>query len=218
MTAVMRTLLVASSGWLSAILLATVNAAPPAVPVQRTQATSPPEGPMFAPSSECVACHNNLVTSSGEDVSIGASWRGTMMANAGRDPYVLASIRRETMDHSSRARDIEDECATCHLPAAQKMAHANGDKAAVFAHFANANRPLADIDALAQDGVSCTVCHQIAPDRLGTRDSFNGNFVVAAAGSDGMRQAFGPLAVDAGTAADHALSDRLRAGRGAPRP
>ena len=146
MTAVMRTLLVASSGWLSAILLATVNAAPPAVPAQRTQATSPPEGPMFAPSSECVACHNNLVTSSGEDVSIGASWRGTMMANAGRDPYVLASIRRETMDHSSRARDVEDECATCHLPAAQKMAHANGGKAAVFAHFANANRPLADID------------------------------------------------------------------------
>ena len=198
MTAVMRTLLVASSGWLSAILLATVNAAPPAVPVQRTQATSPPEGPMFALSSECVACHNNLVTSSGEDVSIGASWRGTMMANAGRDPYVLASIRRETMDHSSRARDVEDECATCHLPAAQKLAHANGDKAAVFAHFANANRPLAGIDALAQDGVSCTVCHQIAPDRLGTRDSFNGNFVVAAAGSDGMRRALGPLAVDPG--------------------
>ena len=98
------------------------------------------------------------------------------------------------------------------------MAHANGGKAAVFAHFANANRPLADIDALAQDGVSCTVCHQIAPDRLGTRDSFNGNFVVAAPGPDGMRQAFGPLAVDARAAADHALGDRLRAGRGAARP
>ena len=153
---------------------------------------------MFAPSSECLACHNNLVTSSGEDVSIGASWRGTMMANAGRDPYVLASIRRETMDHSSRARDVENECATCHLPAAQKLAHASGGKAAVFAHFVNANRPLADIDALAQDGVSCTVCHQIAPDRLGTRDSFNGNFAVAAPGPDGMRRAFGPLAVDPG--------------------
>jgi hypothetical protein len=78
------------------------------------------------------------------------------------------------------------------------IAHANGGKAKVFAHFANTNRPLADIDTLAQDGVGCTVCHQIAPGRLGTRASFNGNFVVAAALSDGLRQAFGPLAVDAG--------------------
>ena len=28
---------------------------------------------MFAPSSECLACHNNLVTPAGEDVSIGAA-------------------------------------------------------------------------------------------------------------------------------------------------
>ena len=173
---------------------------------------------MFAPSSECVACHNNLVTSGGEDVSIGAAWRGTMMANAGRDPYVLASIRRETMDHASRARDVEDECATCHLPAAQKMAHADGDKAAVFAHFANANRPLADIDALAQDGVSCTVCHQIAPDRLGTPNSFNGNFVVAAPWTRRHAAGFRAAGRRCRAAADHALGDRLRAGRGAARP
>ncbi len=200
MTAATSTLVIAASCWLGAILLATLTAgAPPPASgsAQRTPAV-PPAAPMFAPSSECVACHNNLVTSGGEDVSIGAAWRGTMMANSARDPYVLASIRRETMDHASRARDVEDECATCHLPATQKMAHADGGKAAVFAHFANAKRPLADIDALAQDGVSCTVCHQIAPDRLGTPDSFNGNFVVAAPGPDGMRQAFGPLAVDAG--------------------
>jgi hypothetical protein len=57
---------------------------------------------MFAHSNECLACHNNLITESGEDVSIGANWRGTMMANAARDPYVQASVRRETMDHPRR--------------------------------------------------------------------------------------------------------------------
>ncbi len=50
------------------------------------------------------------------------------MANAARDPYVQASIRRETIDHPMRADDIEDECAACHMPAAQKIAHAAGAK------------------------------------------------------------------------------------------
>ena len=46
--------------------------------------------------------------------------------------------------------------------------------------------------------MSCTVCHQIAPDRLGTRESFNGNFVVAAPLANGKRRAFGPFEPDAG--------------------
>ena len=37
---------------------------------------------LFAHSDECMACHNNLLTPSGEDVSIGATWRATMMANS----------------------------------------------------------------------------------------------------------------------------------------
>ena len=154
---------------------------------------------MFAPSSDCLACHNNLVTPSGEDVSIGASWRGTMMANAARDPYMRASVRRETMDHASRAEDIEDECAACHLPAAQKIARAAGGKGKVFAHLSDAaTGERTALDDLAQDGVSCTVCHQIAPDRLGTQDSFNGNFVVAAPRANGRRRAFGPTDPDLG--------------------
>jgi len=41
----------------------------------------------FQTSDRCMACHNSLVTPSGEDVSIGMAWRGTMMANSSRDPY-----------------------------------------------------------------------------------------------------------------------------------
>ena len=97
------------------------------------------------------------------------------------------------------AADIEDECAACHAPAAQKIAHAAGGKAQLFAHVANvAAGTQSPLDDLAVDGVSCTVCHQIAPDRLGTRESFNGNFVVAPPRPDGRRRAFGPFEVDAG--------------------
>ena len=196
-----RMLWIAASGWIGAVLLAaaSADAVPSPAPGQVSRPSAHPQLSMFAPSSECLACHNNLVTSSGEDVSIGAAWRGTMMANAARDPYVLASIRRETIDHASRAGDVEDECATCHLPAVQKIAQAAGEKATVFPHLANpAGAPPTVLAALARDGVACTVCHQIAADRLGTRDSFNGNFVVARPLPDGTRKAFGPFAVDAG--------------------
>jgi hypothetical protein len=50
---------------------------------------------LFQASDRCFACHNGLSTSSGEDISIGFSWRPTMMANSA-DPYWQAGVRRET--------------------------------------------------------------------------------------------------------------------------
>jgi hypothetical protein len=200
MTPTKRPLFFASSIWLSAILFAILHA-----DIAQSPVTRPSRGPtahadtsMFAPSSDCLACHNNLVAPSGEDVSIGASWRSSMMANAARDPYVQASVRRETIDHPLRTDHIEDECASCHMPAAQKIAHASGARGKIFAHLSNAAGALSVLDGMARDGVSCTVCHQIAPDRLGTRESFNGNFVVAAPLANGNRRAFGPADPDAG--------------------
>jgi hypothetical protein len=121
-----------------------------------------------------------------------------MMAKSGVDPYVRASVRRETIDHRSSAAEIEDECAACHLPAARKIAHAAGQRGQVFAHFAASDRAAGPLDRLARDGVTCTVCHQVAADGLGTRDSFNGNFSVAPPNASGRRRAFGPFAPDAG--------------------
>ena len=51
---------------------------------------------LFQTSDRCFACHNGLSTSAGEDISIGFSWRPTMMANSARDPYWQAGVRRET--------------------------------------------------------------------------------------------------------------------------
>jgi hypothetical protein len=151
---------------------------------------------MFAVSSECLACHNNLISPAGEDVSIGASWRGSIMANSARDPYVLASVRREILDHPSRGAEIESECATCHMPAAQKAAQAAGGHGRVF--WQNGEKGVGALETLARDGVSCTVCHQISSERLGSRESFNGNFVVASPLANGRRRALGAFAPDPG--------------------
>ena len=80
----------------------------------------------FLNSRECFACHNGLTTPSGEDVSIGSSWRGSMMANAARDPYWQAAVRRETIDHPTAQAEIEDECSICHMPMARALAHEAG--------------------------------------------------------------------------------------------
>ena len=118
------------------------------------------------------------------------------MANSARDPYVLASVRREMLDHPSRGAEIEDECATCHMPAAQKAAQAAGGHGGCSGRTAEDRADA--LDGLARDGVSCTVCHQISAERLGTRESFNGNFVVASPLANGRRRAFGAFAPDPG--------------------
>ena len=48
---------------------------------------------LFVSSEDCLACHNGMRSGSGEDVSIGADWRASMMANSGRDPYWIARGR-----------------------------------------------------------------------------------------------------------------------------
>ncbi|MEO8071479.1 MAG: hypothetical protein ABI652_08755 [Acidobacteriota bacterium] len=161
-----------------------------------SKTTSPhPPTALFTHSENCVACHNNLLAPSGEDLSIGTAWRSTIMANAARDPYFFASVRRETMDHPQHAAAIQDECATCHVPMAQRAAHMSGRLAVVLDD--GAGTPT-DRDHLASDGVSCTVCHQIASESLGTPASFNGNFPMRPARADGVREVFGPFAVDKG--------------------
>src|SRR5215210_3313850 len=73
-------------------------------------------GTHFQTSDRCVACHNGITTRSGEDISIGVSWRTSMMANSSRDPYWMAGVRRELADHPAAAKAIEDECTICHMP------------------------------------------------------------------------------------------------------
>ena len=184
----------AALGWPIAVLMA--GSAEP--PQGQERATYHAAGTLFAHSENCVACHNNLSTAAGEDVSIGTSWRATMMANSARDPYWQASVRRETIDHASRSADIQDECAACHMPMTRKIAHASGGRGDVFSHLPIAGDDGTELGRLAADGVSCTVCHQIAGEKLGTRESFNGNFTMRPARPDGVREIFGRFTADPG--------------------
>jgi hypothetical protein len=154
-------------------------------------------GSRFLTSHDCLACHNGLTTSDGEDVSIGVAWRASIMANSGRDPYWQAGVRREAIDHPLAAGAIEDECATCHMPMSRHVAAIGGQRGRVFAHLPIDPRRSGD-DRLAADGVSCTVCHQIGPERLGSRDSFSGGFVIAGPTAAGERRMFGPFEIDPG--------------------
>src|SRR5262245_26171825 len=183
--------------WMGALLIAAPAARGPA-PQAARRGSPHRDLSMFSHSDDCVACHNSLVTASGEDVSIGSMWRATMMANSARDPYWQASVRRETIDHPKRAADIQDECASCHMPMTRRIAAANGGKGEVFAHLPVDAHSTSDWDRLAADSVSCTVCHQIAPDTLGTRASFNANFVMKAVAPDGARRIYGPYQIDDG--------------------
>jgi hypothetical protein len=151
---------------------------------------------LFQTSDRCMACHNTLSTSAGEDISIGFAWRPTMMANSARDPYWQAGVRRESIDHPESRAAIEEECSKCHMPMANFQSRLQKREPEVFSHldFGSEER----IDKMAQDGVSCSLCHQIRPDNLGTRDSFVGGFVIDTNRPLGERQEFGPFDVEKG--------------------
>jgi len=70
-----------------------------------------------------------------------------------------------------------------------------GKQTEVFTHLpyqANHER-----NAQAEDGVSCSVCHQIENKGLGTAETFNGEVVVADAADHNHRPEYGPFEVDA---------------------
>jgi hypothetical protein len=178
------------------------------VHAQTPAATAPQVAPpphtlpaaIFETSDRCIACHNGLITSTGQDVSMAADWQTSMMANSARDPYWQAAVRREVMDHPAAQAAIEDECTICHMPMTTFAARAGGLKGRLFDRLpiGNPNDPDA---ALAADGVSCTVCHQLSPTRLGDPSTFTGGYVLDIGGEPDARRIYGPFTVDEGRTA-----------------
>ena len=150
-------------------------------------------GTVFRTSDRCVACHNGMKTPSGEDVSLGLEWQATIMANASRDPYWQASIRRETMDHPAAKEHVQNDCATCHIPAVRMADRDRGVSTNVFAKFPLDQFPKGD--RAAADGVTCSVCHQIDPAGLGTPASFSGNVQFSKPLDRYLRAEYGPFDV-----------------------
>lgn len=165
--------------------------------LESANAKAPKVPEMFVTSDRCLACHNGLIAPSGQNVSIGANWQSSMMAHSSRDPYWQAAVRRECLEHPESSEAIQDECSACHMPMARYQAKTAGGKGQVFVNFPFL--PVATpLHQLSVDGVSCTICHQIRPDKLGTRESFVAGFVVDAVTPLGEREVYGPYEVDAG--------------------
>ena len=155
-----------------------------------------PAGTVFRTSDRCVACHNGLKTRAGEDISIGLDWSASIMANASRDPYWQASVRRESIDHPESKQAIEDDCSICHMPAVRMADRDAKRHTEVLARFPLKKFP--EGDKAAEDGVTCSVCHQIENVGLGTPSTFVGNVTIAKPDANGDRPEYGPFAVDKG--------------------
>lgn len=156
-------------------------------------ATSPDDEPLaeatFSEGIYCGVCHTNsgkaqaMRDGRGREIAPYDLWRSSAMANSARDPYWQAVVSVEVAATPSRKQEIEQTCNRCHAPMAGTVP--TSPEGQVLAYLKqNDEKAL-----LGMDGVSCTVCHQIRDDGLGTADSFTGRFKI---GTD--RRAFGPHA------------------------
>lgn len=120
---------------------------------------------------------------SGSDISPSTQWGHSMMAHAFPDPYYHAKLADELELFPDIAATIEDKCLTCHAPMGRTHAHQTGIGLETGGDCAvpdGCYRLNAALDTMhAKAGVSCTVCHQIKADGLGTEDGISGGFVIA---------------------------------------
>ena len=131
--------------------------------------TDPPNvyNEYFAGAGACMLCHNSMTDSQGNSVAIVNDWRSAMMANASKDPFWQAKVSHEVLVNPHLKNEIETVCTRCHAPMGNVNAIYNGDDHFTIQDMKN--------DTLAMDGVSCTVCHQIAPESMGNS---SGNFII----------------------------------------
>ena len=151
--------------------------------------------PLFVASDQCISCHSNMVDATGETLSIGHTWRASLMALAAKDPYWKAAVRREIADHPQMQDQIEDICSICHLPMFRTQAVADGRSGELLRYFEGGFSP--EEQKIAADGVSCTVCHQISAENLGEHGSFDDGYQIEPSLPERTR-AYGPYEVTAG--------------------
>jgi len=121
----------------------------------------------------------------GEGIAPYDLWRGTMMANAARDPIWRAVVSAEVMATPSRQAEIEETCLACHAPMAQRMGLEPGASGSLMSVIQSDS----SLGRLARDGVSCSVCHGMSPEGLGSEESFSAGFAL-----DAERRLYGPHA------------------------
>lgn len=159
------------------IILITIFTSYPQLPLP--QGTSA----LFSGSGNCQNCHitnnSSVLFYSGEDLTPSTHWRSSMMANSSKDPLWRAVLTEEITRFPFIANEIQTTCTRCHAPMGYTQAIQNGSQFYTLAQV--------KADPLANDGVSCTLCHQIQPANMGADSSYSGHYMITA-----VRQIFGP--------------------------
>ena len=123
----------------------------------------------FLPAGSCAFCHSRPGVLTRARMGHHELWRDSVMSFAARDPYWRARVENELRATGPRAAAIEDKCLRCHAPAGQYPARSAGR----LMRFA-------DLTVPGGEGVTCTVCHRIDADGLGSPRSFTGGFLITA--------------------------------------
>lgn len=170
---------------------------------------APPNGPEhFLTSDQCMSCHDGQglpfgpnmylppdATHEGINLSPFGEWRWSMMGLAGRDPIFFAQLESEMNLYPERSSEIQNLCLSCHGVMGQRQWHSDGHTEDFTLDKLFVTDP-ANLEhkygALARDGVSCTVCHQIVDDGGPLRDIVTGKFKVSGP-IDGVSSIYGPF-------------------------
>ena len=170
---------------------------------------------LFMTSDQCFSCHAgqnpdygpnyeaNMFVQKGQegiDISPYTEWRWSMMGLAGRDPIFHAQMESEiALLGKLDSPDISPEqlqnlCLRCHGSMGQRQFAADfPDKNFTADHLFASDResPHHTYGALARDGVSCMVCHQI-DDNTDILQTATGNFGLRPRDEAGNFQIGGP--------------------------
>ena len=159
--------------------------------------------PSFQTSDRCFACHNGMTTSCGQRL---LPWTGVASQRDGqlRARSVLAG-ERAARNHRPSGVESRHRRRMFDLPHAHRALRSQ----AARSDWGKCSRtcrsiPRRNTDAQAEDGVTCSVCHQISAKGLGTPASYVGNFVIDPPLARGNHPEYGPYVIEPGQM--HAMS------------
>ncbi len=170
-----------------------------------------PNGPeQFITSDQCLSCHDGqppnlgpnmyipLSDTTGINLSPYGEWNWSMMGLAGRDPIFYSQIESELNMQPQHADLIQNTCFRCHGVMGQRqfaIDHPTDNFSKEFPFIKDENDPYFKYGALARDGVSCALCHQIVDDKLPLDSIYTGRFKVSTPGEfeKGISYVYGPF-------------------------
>jgi hypothetical protein len=192
-------------------------------PVTYDHVISGPGGPgQFLTSDQCLSCHDGqglpfgpnmyIPMADGKNINLSpyGEWNWSMMGLAGRDPIFFAQLESEIALQPTHADSIQNLCFTCHGVMGKRQLtidHPGTLFNKEMVQVSDMKNPYFKYGALARDGISCTVCHQIVDDHKPLIDIVTGNFEVSRPGEfeKGVSYIYGPFSSPSTRAMDSSL-------------